>query len=130
VTDALVAQLVRKLRLPPGGRDMVVLLHELVVRYPAAAAAAAARRERITATLVERGEPGGITAMARTVGLPAALAAGLVLDGEIDLAGCHIPTEPAVYGPVLAELEREGVRFAEKTEPVGPGSREPEGVIA
>ena len=48
-------------------------------------------------TLVERGEPGGITAMARTVGLPAALTARLVLDGEIDLAGCHIPTEPEIY---------------------------------
>ena len=96
VTDALVQLLLDRLRLPPGGRDMVVLLHELVARYPAGAGEGAARRERITATLVEYGEPDGITAMARTVGLPASLATRLVLDGAIDLAGCHIPTEPAV----------------------------------
>jgi saccharopine dehydrogenase (NADP+, L-glutamate forming) len=120
VTDALAGLLLEKLRLPPGGRDMVVLLHQLEARYPAAAGGdAVGRRERVTATLVERGEPGGITAMARTVGLPAALAARLVLDREIDLAGCHIPTEPSIYEPLLAELEREGVRFLETTEVVG-----------
>jgi saccharopine dehydrogenase-like NADP-dependent oxidoreductase len=130
VTDALVHLLLEKLRLPPGGRDMVVLLHELLVRYPAAGEAAPGRRERVTSTLVERGEADGMTAMARTVGLPAALAARLVLDGGIDLAGCRIPTEPAIYEPVLAELEREGVRFVERVERLDPSRLEARGTAA
>lgn len=130
-TDALVHLLLDKLRLPPGGRDMIVLLHRLGVRYPASKGASSeARRERVTATLVERGEPGGITAMARSVGLPAALAVSLVLDGEIDLVGCHIPTEPAIYEPVLVELARHGVRFEERTEAVNTDRRVEKGAPA
>jgi saccharopine dehydrogenase-like NADP-dependent oxidoreductase len=110
-TEALAALLSERLRLPPGGRDMVVLRHELTVRHPGG------DRERLTSTLVEYGEPGGITAMARTVGLPAAVAARLVLAGELSLTGCRIPTDPRIYRPVLAELERGGLRFRETSRP-------------
>jgi hypothetical protein len=55
--------------------------------------------------------------MARTVGLPAAVAARLILAGGLDLTGCWIPTDPRIYRPVLAELEREGLRFAERSAP-------------
>lgn len=133
VTDALAQLLLEKLRLPADGRDMVVLLHELLVRYPIRSELGnegQARRERIIATFVEHGEPGGVTAMARTVGLPAALTARLILDGEIDLVGCQIPTEPAVYEPVLAELKREGMRFVERVEAADRRCAETEGVIA
>jgi saccharopine dehydrogenase-like NADP-dependent oxidoreductase len=114
--EALAALLSRKLTLPEGGRDMVVLRHELTVRRPDGS------RERRTATLVEYGERvgggrGGVTAMARTVGLPAAVAARLRLAGRLDLAGCRIPTDPRIYRPVLAELEREGLRFEERRAP-------------
>lgn len=109
--EALAALLAERLALPPGGRDMVVLQHELTVRRPAGG------RERLISTLVEHGEPGGITAMARTVGLPAAVAARMVLAGELTLTGCRIPTDPRIYRPVLAELEREGLRFDETTRP-------------
>ena len=109
-TEALAALLAERLTLPPGGRDMVVLRHELTVRR-----LGDGRRERLTSTLVAFGEPGGITAMARTVGLPAAVAARLVLAGELPLTGCRIPTDPRIYRPVLAELEREGLRFRETT---------------
>lgn len=112
--EALAGLLSRRLTLPPGGRDMVVLHHGLTVRYPGDS------HQRLTSTLVEYGEPGGITAMARTVGLPAAIAARLVLAGHLDLAGCHIPTEPGIYRPVLAELEREGLRFRALEEPAEP----------
>jgi saccharopine dehydrogenase-like NADP-dependent oxidoreductase len=133
VTDALAQLLLDKLRLPAGGRDMVVLLHELLVRYPVETigrgSGGPARRERITATLVQYGVPDGVTAMARTVGLPAALAARLALDGEIALVGCHIPTEPAVYEPVLTELGHEGIRFVERVEPARRRHQQPEGVV-
>ncbi|MEM7479848.1 MAG: saccharopine dehydrogenase C-terminal domain-containing protein [Acidobacteriota bacterium] len=108
--DALVALLYRKFKLPEGGRDMVILQHQLGVRREDG------RRERITSWMVEHGEPGGITAMARTVGLPAAIAARLVLTGQLTETGVHIPTTPAFYEPVLAELDKAGIQFTEKSE--------------
>lgn len=117
--EALINLLAERLTLPPGGRDMVVLLHEVTVRYPTENDAdGEPRRERITATLVEHGEADGITAMSRTVGLPAAVAATLVMRGELDLTGCVIPTDPRIYRPVLAALEKEGVRFQERRRPL------------
>jgi hypothetical protein len=41
-----------------------------------------------------------------------------VLDGDIDLTGSHIPTEPAIYRPVLDALAQENFRFTEVIEPL------------
>jgi len=112
--DMLTELLVRKLPLGVGDRDMVLLVHEIEVDYPGTMRSA----ERITATLVAFGEPGGCTAMARTVGMPAAIAATLVARGAMPLVGSHIPTHPAVYEPVLRELRSRGVEFVERVEPL------------
>lgn len=109
IADALVHLLRSKLVLPPGGRDMAIVHHILQVRYPAEDG----RRERITADLTEYGEPGGETAMARCVGLPAAVAVKLLLAGKLPLTGAHIPTHPWIYSPVLEQLEREGMSFTD-----------------
>ena len=90
---------------------MVILAHDFVARY-------ADRSEHILSTLIDFGIPGGDTAMARTVGLPAAIAARLILEGEIRLTGVHIPVLPEIYEPVLSELTRLGIRMEEKTEPL------------
>ena len=112
--DALIFLLKSKLELPAGGRDMIILLHEILARYPRENG----RAERVTSTLVHYGEPGGTTAMAKTVGLPAAVAVELLLAGRLPLTGCHVPTHPAIYQPVLSRLEDEGLRFHETIEPV------------
>jgi saccharopine dehydrogenase-like NADP-dependent oxidoreductase len=114
--EALTQLLARKLMLPQGGRDMVILVNELTVVYPGEAG----RRERVTANLVERGEPGGTTAMARAVGLPAALAARLLLRGTLTVTGCLAPTDPRIYAPLLPVLAAEGIRFDERRRPL-PG---------
>jgi len=108
-----------KLALEPGQRDMIVLFHELEVEYPGQERA----RETITSTLVERGDPDGTTAMARTVGLPTAVAVKLLLCDEIPLTGSQIPTHPSIYEPVLKELEASGVAFSER---VLPHAEQPE----
>jgi hypothetical protein len=54
--------------------------------------------------------------MARTVGLPAAIAVKLILHGQIDLLGVQVPVVPEIYEPVLAELEALGIRFIETIE--------------
>ena len=53
--------------------------------------------------------------MSRLVGLPAAIASRMILQGEIDLTGVHVPTVPAIYEPVLKELAALGVQFRETT---------------
>lgn len=104
--DALVARMVEKLQYKPGERDMIVLQHEFVAEYPD-------RTENIRSTLVDFGTPGGETSMSRTVGLPAAIGVLRVLDGTIATPGVVVPVTPAVYEPVLAELDSLGIRFHE-----------------
>jgi saccharopine dehydrogenase-like NADP-dependent oxidoreductase len=108
----MVHLLERKLPLLPDQRDLVLLVHELEVEYPDRPS------ERITATMAVEGEPGGFTAMSRTVGLPVAIATRLRLRGDLSLTGSLIPTHPAIHEPVLAELEAAGLRFTERREPL------------
>ena len=76
-------------------------------------------QERISSTLVDYGIPGGETAMARTVGLPAAIGTRMILEGEITLTGVHVPVLPEIYEPVLDELEQLDIACVEKTETLG-----------
>ncbi len=105
--DVLVGRMLDKMQYAPGQRDMLVMQHEFVAQYPD-------RSEKIISTLIDYGQPDGDSSMSRLVGLPAAIAAKLVLCGEIDLSGVQVPVIPEIYAPVLAELEQLGVSFAEK----------------
>lgn len=113
VADAMIHLLRTRLVLPDNEPDLVILHHMFHVYHPESD-----RRERVVGTFVHYGEPGGTTAMAKTVGLPAALAARLLLDGELTLTGCAIPTQKEVYRPILAGLENEGIAFSEETHAV------------
>jgi len=113
-SEVLIDILKEKLKLPEKGRDMVAILREFEVEYPGEKK----RKEKITSTFVEYGETGGFTAMAKTVGLPAAIAAKLLLTGQLPLSGCHIPTHPAIYTRVLPELQEAGFKFVEKRESI------------
>ena len=106
--DNLTALMIDRLAYAAGERDMVVLQHEFLVRTESG------RTERIVSTLVDYGVPGGDSSMSRTVGLPAAIGARLVLEGKIAFPGVQAPLRPEIYGPILDELEKLGVRFVEK----------------
>ena len=67
------------------------------------------RPRRIFASTTEYGIPDGDSAMSRTVGIPAALAARRILDGTIRQVGVHIPTSRDIYAPVLADLAAAGI---------------------
>ena len=119
--DVLADQMLVKMGYRERERDMVILVHEFVAAYPTPIPGPSphegeGRQERITSTLIDYREPGGDTAMARTVGLPAAIGARMILEGEINLTGVHIPVLPEVYEPVLGELEQLGITCVEKTE--------------
>lgn len=104
--DVLTACMLERMRYEPGERDLLIMQHEFVIAYPE-------KQEHLTATLLEYGIPGGDSAMARTVGLPAAIAAHHLLEGQWRHPGVLIPTLPELYEPVLEALETYGIRFEE-----------------
>jgi len=107
--DVMTALMNAKMQYAKGERDMIVLRHEFVAEYPAG------RREDITSTLIDFGIPGGDSAMSRTVALPAAIACRMILEGRIDRRGVCVPVEPAIFHPVLDELDALGIRCIERT---------------
>ncbi|XP_078429524.1 lysine-ketoglutarate reductase/saccharopine dehydrogenase bifunctional enzyme isoform X4 [Wolffia australiana] len=95
-------------------KDMVILHHDLEVEFPEEK-----RVESHRATLLEfgRAQDGKMTsAMALTVGIPAAIGALLLLKNRIKTAGVIRPLSPEVYNPALEILEACGVRLVEKVE--------------
>jgi saccharopine dehydrogenase-like NADP-dependent oxidoreductase len=100
-----------KLVYSEGERDLVILKDETVAFYPESG-----RRLRHTSTLVDFGIPGGDTSIARTTGLPPAIAARFILEGRIRTPGVLTPVLPEIFDAVLAELEIEGIVLKEKEE--------------
>ena len=109
ILDVLASRMLSKMDYAPGERDMLVMQHEFVAEY-------ADRTEKTTSTMIDYGIPGGDSSMARLVGLPAAVAARMILQGEINLTGVHVPMIPEIYKPVLAELATMGISFKETVE--------------
>jgi saccharopine dehydrogenase (NADP+, L-glutamate forming) len=109
--DILAARLLEKMPYQKGERDMLVLHHEFFADYPDLPA-----KEVITSTMVDFGIPNGDSSMSRTVSLPAAVAAKMILHGEINATGVQIPVQPDIYEPILKELEDMGIRFKERTQ--------------
>jgi len=100
-----------KLVYSEGERDLVILKDETVAFYPESG-----RRLRHTSTLVDFGIRCGDTSIARTTGLPPAIAARFILEGRIRTTGVLTPVLPEIYDSVLAELEKEGIVLEEKEE--------------
>mgnify|MGYP006404205569 CR=1 FL=1 len=107
VIDAFCELLKHKLSYQVGETDMVVLQHRFEVRDRHA------KTHWRYSTLVCEGEPGGVSAMAKTVGVPCALAAQLLLDGGISQRGSILPITSSIYTPLLKQLAMEGIRFEE-----------------
>lgn len=105
----LLKLLLRKWSMQPDDRDMVVMQHEFIYSKKGV-------RRKATDTLVMKGEDSRRTAMAKLVGLPIGVFVKLIMLGKINTVGVHIPTIPAIYEPVLHELEQYGVCFKEKVE--------------
>jgi saccharopine dehydrogenase (NADP+, L-glutamate forming) len=111
VMDIFCALLQKKLVMDKNELDMIVLYHRFIAKFDG-------REELITSTLIDNGIPNGDSAMSRTVSLPAAIATALILDGNINMTGVHIPVQPEIYNPVLDELSRLNIECIEKTTPI------------
>ncbi len=107
--DALSEIMQDKLRYNPGERDMVVLFHEFKAWF-----AEDDHYECLTSSLVDFGVRYGDSSMSRTVSLPAAIAARLILEGKITSRGVLRPVIPEIYNPVLDELANLNIVCAEE----------------
>ncbi|HEX8462454.1 MAG TPA: saccharopine dehydrogenase C-terminal domain-containing protein [Segetibacter sp.] len=107
--DILQFVLEKKLALEPTDKDMVVMIHEIVYELNGIT-------NYVKSSLIAKGEDSVHTAMAKTVGLPLGIAAKLILEGSLTITGLHIPILPAIYSPVLKELEKHGISFEESLE--------------
>lgn len=87
-------------------KDMIVMYHKFgYIEH--------GERKQIDATMVNIGNDQVETAMARTVGLPVAMAALRILNGDITTPGVQLPIAKEVYEPILKELEDYGITFKE-----------------
>ena len=109
--DILAARMDTMMPYKKGERDMIALVHQFAARFPDG------KEEKISSTLIDFGQPDGDSSMARTVSLPAAVGAKLILTGKITDTGVHVPVKPNIYNPVLDELETMGIKCEEKTLP-------------
>jgi hypothetical protein len=91
--DLLVHRMEERMTFREGERDLLVMVHEV------AFADAKGRSGALRSFLSEYGHPGGDTAMARTVGLPAGFATRRILDGTLTQTGVRIPVMPRSTSP-------------------------------
>ncbi|KAJ3099440.1 hypothetical protein HK100_004883, partial [Physocladia obscura] len=90
-------------------RDLVVMHHVFGVEW------SDGKKNELTSTLIAYGDPQGYSAMAKTVGLPAAMATEMILNGEMRHTGVVAPVHADIYEPLLEKLENEGIKFVEET---------------
>jgi saccharopine dehydrogenase (NAD+, L-glutamate forming) len=97
-----------KWQLEAEDKDMIVMQHQFVYELNG-------HKKKRLSSMVVYGKDQVHTAMSMTVGLPLAIAAKLVLTGEITgLTGVHVPTTKTIYEPVLEELKNYNIEFIEE----------------
>lgn len=91
-------------------KDMIVMYHKFGYELNG-------EKKQIDSKMVCLGDDQTYTAMAKTVGLPVAIAALQILNGKIKTPGVQLPIAKEVYLPILNELEDYGVVFKEQSMP-------------
>ena len=113
--NATPAQILEKIlsdswTLQPEDKDMIVMYHKFGYELNGITS-------QIDSKMVCIGDDQMYTAMAKTVGLPVAMATLLILNGKIQTSGVQLPIQKEVYEPILKELESYGVVFNEQAMP-------------
>ena len=110
--NATPAQILQKIlldswSLKQNDKDMIVMYHKFGYELDG-------EKHQIDSTMVCKGENQTYTAMAKTVGLPVAIATLKVLNNKIKAKGVKIPVIREIYEPIINELEDFGITFHEK----------------
>lgn len=100
--------MIDKMMIENNERDMVVMQHTFLASYPNG------KKEVIKSRMLDFGTLETDTSIARTVALPAACAVDMLLKGEIQAKGVHIPVIPEIYNPILDELETMNIKMEEE----------------
>jgi saccharopine dehydrogenase-like NADP-dependent oxidoreductase len=100
----------KKWLLKPNDKDLVVMQHQFEIDNSKNKTIA----KKIVSSLVVTGTDQHHTAMAKTVGLPLAIAVKNFLTGKFTLTGVQIPIHKEIYEPLLQELEQHGICFKEE----------------
>ncbi|XP_067420389.1 alpha-aminoadipic semialdehyde synthase, mitochondrial isoform X1 [Emydura macquarii macquarii] len=109
IVGALAKHMERKLPFGAGERDMIVMRNKIGMRHPSG------HLEDKFINLVVYGDDKGYSAMAKTVGYPTAIAAKMILDGEMDAKGMVIPLTKNIYAPILERIRAEGIVCSTKS---------------
>ena len=112
IKDATPAKILQKIleekwSLASQDKDMIVMQHQFEYVQDG-------ELKKLNSSLLVFGDDPRYTSMAKTVGLPVAIAAKLILNGDINSVGVKIPTTKDIYAPVLKELEENGINFVEE----------------
>ena len=102
--------LLQNWQLEKNDKDMVVMYHKFGYKKNK-------KLYQIDSTMVSIGEDETYTAMAKTVGLPLAIATLAILNKKIKSIGVQLPTSKEIYLPILKELEKYNIKFKEKLVP-------------
>ncbi len=102
-------EMIEKMKMDQDEKDMVVMQHTFLASYPGG------KKEVIKSSMLDFGTLATDTAVARTVALPAAMGVEMILGGEINVTGVHIPVIPKIYNPILDQLEKkENIKMVEE----------------
>lgn len=91
-------------------KDMIVMQHLFGYELNG-------KKYQIESSMVCIGDNQTYTAMAKTVGLPVAIATLKILNKQIKATGVIIPVKKTIYEPILKELEENGIVFKHKNAP-------------
>jgi saccharopine dehydrogenase-like NADP-dependent oxidoreductase len=110
--NATPAQILQKIleekwSLDPGDKDMIVMWHKFEYLLNGV-------KKEMHSSMVYIGQNDVYTAMSDTVGIPAAIMAKRMLNGQVPYTGVQLPLQPDVYRPILKELESFNMVFHEK----------------
>ena len=92
--------------LDPNDKDMIVMTHKFIYELNN-------KKYQINSNMVCIGEDQTYTAMAKTVGLPLAIATLAILNSKITVKGVQLPVNKDIYNPILKELIDYGIEFSE-----------------
>ncbi|XP_051978790.1 alpha-aminoadipic semialdehyde synthase, mitochondrial-like isoform X2 [Xyrauchen texanus] len=109
ILAAVAKHLETKLSFAKGERDLVIMKIDVGIKH------STGELETKHISLVVYGDPNGYSAMAKTVGYTAAIAAHMVLNGELTTKGLVVPMTKNIYSPVLKRLQEEGLRYITKS---------------
>lgn len=105
--DMIADLMLKKMMLPEGARDMVIMLHSFLIET------ADGKKEVIKSRLLDFATKED-TSIARTVALPAAISVKMILDRKIADTGVCLPIAKTIYDPILTELEKMGIAMVEE----------------